>query len=790
MRPSRWLLAVLALILLVSAAPAAAQNPAPRNNVISVNVDGPRYPDDLLDEEEVARIELLQNGVSFLLPFSPVSPDDKAVLVVGTEQLGFLDVDDGSVRTISAEQFGPIIPLPFFGFSEFTWLDERTLAALGINLQAQRLEDLYVIVTIDRITLEIAASPLRIPSGTDILTVSPDLQKFLLFVLPPDESDQGEEGPAADDAIRELRVPVRYPTPQLRPGGRPALPGALRARVDWVLQQRPDLLDRVKFMQEDEDENTVEVTAQTVDLLRFDTGSGALEYVTTVPAASAMIGEAWSRDSTHLALSLISFNDPDEPRSNLDGALISEIAYRDATGNLPPADNPLLQGNNTYVVDFAGATRILRPGGEAAPPLLAAAGWSPDGQTLLTQAWHPTRLQGRTHPIYGPGFSDRASLRFFSFGELRETGRFAPPIFSAGLNSEPVATFLTPDELIVQGIAGTDRHPYYYNRVSGEFRNLADRAGSYFNIVSTNRSRQLLFMHTSFTTPPDMYKVGWDGRGLARLTWLNEELRQEANLAEYPVSFRLRNGQMRVGAVIQPAGEPFPPRNRPLVVWQEGGPGVPMIGQWAANVENPYALLPSFGFSLLVVPLAGRPGYTPGEFNALADRGNFGSIDIDEQAEIVQQAIARGWTSRGRIGITGCSYGGYFAWQSIIRHPDLYAAANPQCALVDLVSEWSRGFPTTLPYLQGLPPWANPGEYRADSPIYNAGRVRAAVLSFHGTEDFLPIVHNENLHLQLVNRGLPARMLRFADEGHGLRNPQNQAYAAQEQITWFRTYLR
>jgi dipeptidyl aminopeptidase/acylaminoacyl peptidase len=100
-----------------------------------------------------------------------------------------------------------------------------------------------------------------------------------------------------------------------------------------------------------------------------------------------------------------------------------------------------------------------------------------------------------------------------------------------------------------------------------------------------------------------------------------------------------------------------------------------------------------------------------------------------------------------------------------------------------------------MPYLEGVPPWAADAEYRNDSPIYNAGKITTPLLTFHGTNDFLPITQNENMHLQLVNRNLPAKMLEFAGAGHGLvRNGQldtgYELYAAQEQILWFRQYLK
>lgn len=53
---------------------------------------------------------------------------------------------------------------------------------------------------------------------------------------------------------------------------------------------------------------------------------------------------------------------------------------------------------------------------------------------------------------------------------------------------------------------------------------LADRAGVYYSIRPTRASRQLIFVQTSFTSPPDSYRMGWDGSAIARLTWANEEL--------------------------------------------------------------------------------------------------------------------------------------------------------------------------------------------------------------------------------------------------------------------------
>jgi dipeptidyl aminopeptidase/acylaminoacyl peptidase len=780
MRLRAWVLALVVLLAFVAVVPRQAQALPSTIQVVDRNEDP---PPDLLDEEELERIARLQNDGVYTLPLSPVRPDDTLVFVTSGEQIGFLNLIDGSSAAINPESFGPFVPLPLLGVTRFAWLDPTGLGSLAINQLAVSPENAFVRLRIDSESLELSAEPLRLPPRTGIVSIAPDLRHILLASLP----EQGEQGTAAP-----VRVQINRPAPGPARMATLALPPALRRQVAEVRRLQPAALARVWQIMQDSSDGAVSAAPQTVDLLLAS--DDQVRYVTTVPAASVGFGETWSRDSSKLAISFYGLADAEATRPRFDGARLSDEVYRDVTGNLRPSENPILQNNNTYVVDAtSGAVEVLRPSAADAPPLLAAHAWAPDNRTLLVKAWHPAVLKGRTHPIYSPQFSERVSFRFYELDPangLRETGSFESDLFSSGAFSSVVADFVSPDELIFRAARGVDRHPYYYNRVSGELRNLADRSGAYYNVFSTNQSRQIVFTFTSFTAPPDVYRMGWDGRNLVRLTWAGEELRELANLRQDSVRFKLPNGQTRVGVLIQPADRPFPPQNTPIVVWQQGGPGAPMTNQWLANVEDPYALLPGMGIALLVTPLAGRPGYSPAVFNSLADGANFGRIDIDEQAAIVRQMIRRGWTSQGKVGITGCSYGGYFTTQSIVRHPDLYTAANPQCGLVDVTTEWTRGFDALMPYLMGLPPFEIPREYQRDSPIYNTGRVKAAVLTFHGTEDYLPLVQNENLHLQLVNRGLPARMVKFVGEGHGLINEENQLYAAQEQVNWFRTHLK
>jgi dipeptidyl aminopeptidase/acylaminoacyl peptidase len=786
MRAVRFALAILIAVLVAGAVPAHADS----NNIVVV--DGgfffdPEPINHLLPGEEVQRIERLITGTQRSFVLSEISPDDTTIVVADDERLGFLNIQNGSFSPINLEIFieSLIIPAPLIATEyRFGWRDSRTLASLALDFNAETVETTFGLALFDVVTQEISFRPITLPTNNFfVLNQSPDGSKAVFLLLPP-----------LEDFFKPNRKPGLARVPISNHGAAMLhtalkLPAKLQGTIDRLSSKHAQLLTTLYTP----DREAMQVTTIELDLVVIDLASGATSKLKTLNETSAFANARWSADSAKVAIPLWEIWNPNVPtRPRFDGALISDVFYRDVSGNMPPQDNPLFQNNELLVYDLGKSSgqSLKAAGGDGA--YFWDSSFSTDGQTLMVQAFVPGRLKGRSYPIYGPQFAEAASWRFYD-ANLQPLGRLDLPPLSANSFSSNIAQagrFVSPDEVIFQGVDGTNIHLYYYNRRSGEFRLVSDKAGTYAQPLATRRSRQLIYTYSSYTTPPELYRQNWDGTGTTALTNLNAELKQFANIKEYPVSFTLRNGQVRKGVLVMPAAAAYPPQNQPLVVWQEGGPGGAMSNLWVSQVERPYVLLPHFNYPLLIVPLAGRYGYGPQVYNALYDNSNFGTTDIDELAEIVNQAVAQGWTSRGRIGITGCSYGGYFTLQSTIRHPDLYAAANPQCALVDLFTEWTRGYQTLMPYIQGLPPWANTEEYRRDSPLYNADKIKTPMLTFQGTEDFLPITLGENVHNLIWNRGVAAKMVKFVGDGHGLSRDDYQIYAAQEQVIWFRTYLK
>ena len=729
---------LLLVILLVTSAPAqAAIGP----------IDPTRPAPAFLPKAEIDKLAALQSPI-YPVPVSDISPDDTAVLtgfIRGSNQvaeISILDITTGARQLVDRRAFVGSLT------GDYRWLDNATLVHIGLDRTAGP-----VLVTIDRATGAVTKKPVRLPGVP--LTLSPGGRRLLLGV-----------------EVRD-RQPAREGIPTL----------SFDEEVKLTLAQPPLLPDEFgRPLTASAGDGTLRALQTRVGLLVLDLATGQVTPLFELPEGTIPIAWAWSADSARFALVRTQAIEARAYR-------LTELVTQDVLGNVPPEQNPFLQRNVVDLVDFT--TGSVRPAAlratEGNGDTFFNVEWAPDGKTLLTQMAVPSRLAGRTHPIYTFALAERAYLRFYSAdGQFLNT--FDSPDIEAFF---PVPYFVAPDEVIVRAVNGTNLGLYYYNRATGEFRRLPLPPGSVISDArATRTSRQVVFNFSSFVQVPELFRLNWDGTALTALTFNNTELAKINQVRADEVTFTLANGQQRTGYLIQPAGAAFPPQNVPLIVWQEGGPTSSMINFYGSQTERPFNLLPNFGQALLFMPLTGRIGFGVERYRALYNNRNFGQQDIDEMAEIVQQMIGQGMTSRGKVGVTGCSYGGYFAAQSITRHPDLYAAANPQCTLLDLFLEWQFGTRSLLmAYIMGAPATSDGQAYAEDSPLYNASRVRAATLIFHGTNDFLPVPLVATFHDQILANGAAVNMYGFVGEGHGLQSFNSQQAAAQLQIQWFRQYL-
>lgn len=256
----------------------------------------------------------------------------------------------------------------------------------------------------------------------------------------------------------------------------------------------------------------------------------------------------------------------------------------------------------------------------------------------------------------------------------------------------------------------------------------------------------------------------------SRLPWLEGRLGERR-----PVAYDARDGLRLTGYLSLPPGisGDEPP---PLLVIPHGGP-------WARDhwgFDAPAQFFAAQGFAVLQVNFRGSRGF--GRDHLMAGRGEWDGAMLDDLADGVKWAVARGHGDPDRVAILGTSFGGYAALMSAVRYPDLYRCAVSFGAVTDLPahlrslkaagnhrawSEWR--------FMVGDPGGGNPALVDA-SPLNHARAFRVPVMLAHGTDDRRVAPAQALALARAMERGgMPGRFMLMENSDHALADPEHRA---------------
>jgi dipeptidyl aminopeptidase/acylaminoacyl peptidase len=233
-----------------------------------------------------------------------------------------------------------------------------------------------------------------------------------------------------------------------------------------------------------------------------------------------------------------------------------------------------------------------------------------------------------------------------------------------------------------------------------------------------------------------------------------------------------------------------PQPSKGLIVWVHGGPTWHIEARY--DLELQYFV--AAGFDVFAPNYRGSTGYGPAFREAIKLQG-WGGLEQEDIRSGIEALMIRGLAQRGRVGISGISYGGYSSWWAITHFPtEIVAAAAPICGMTDLVIDYETTRPDLRSYseeMMGGPPAAVPERYRERSPIHFVRNIRGRLLIVQGLQD--PNVTPENL--TAVRKALDAarvnyEVLTFADEGHGIAKPANRAIQNRRLVAFFEDALK
>ncbi len=227
-------------------------------------------------------------------------------------------------------------------------------------------------------------------------------------------------------------------------------------------------------------------------------------------------------------------------------------------------------------------------------------------------------------------------------------------------------------------------------------------------------------------------------------------------------TYMAADGKTELRGMIQFPSNFDPSRKYPALASVYGGPTSPASSE-RFSVPNP---ITEYGFLVLTLDSRAVPGLGRRTLDDLYLK--LGQVEIDDMAAGVKALWTRPYFDKNRVGIFGTSYGGYSAVMSILRHPDVFAAASASSPPTD----W-RNYDTIYTERYMWIPDENKAGYTAGSAMTYANKLNGRLLVYYGTSD--NNVHPSN-SLQLI-KALQAADKSFdvqvgPDQGHSGVNQQ------------------
>ncbi|RMG34081.1 MAG: S9 family peptidase [Methanobacteriota archaeon] len=194
----------------------------------------------------------------------------------------------------------------------------------------------------------------------------------------------------------------------------------------------------------------------------------------------------------------------------------------------------------------------------------------------------------------------------------------------------------------------------------------------------------------------------------------------------------------------------------------------------------------SAGFAVIAPNIRGSAGYGRKYLDADNKEKRLDAIrDIAELAKHLKNEDNE--INGEKLVIYGGSYGGFAVLSCLTEYPDLWKAG------VDIV-----GISDFVTFLKNTAAWrrklreAEYGSLEDDyetlvkiSPIHKVDRIKAPLFIIQGDNDErVPLSESIQIYESLQKRGIETRLLRFADEGHGVVKLKNKIKAYPEVLNW------
>jgi dipeptidyl aminopeptidase/acylaminoacyl peptidase len=407
-------------------------------------------------------------------------------------------------------------------------------------------------------------------------------------------------------------------------------------------------------------------------------------------------------------------------------------------------------------------------------------GFSPDGRYLSYIRSFGTDMiieQKMTH-----GGSRDLFIRPLDGGE--------PINLTASWDLEPDNPRWSPDGRLVYFTAaiGGEVHLFRVPVSGGRVEQITKGPRRLTNLTIDHRFGRIAYLVGLHDLPSEVFVASIDGTGERRLTNLHGAVASEiAFSAAERLQWASYDGTMIEGWLMKPYGYDPAKGSYPLIVVSHGGPH----SATGYSFDFKKQFFAANGYFVLDTNFRSSTGY--GDAFKWATWGEWGKKDGEDVMSGVDHVLARYPIDRRRIGHTGHSYGGFMTNWLITQYPDRLAAAITGAGISNWISDYGTAdiYRTKETEFFGTP-WEGGARERMikQSPLTYAGNVKTPTLFVHGEADQrVPYEEGEQMYFALKRRGVPARMIQYAGQPHGIAGHWNNVHRMLNELKWWNTYL-
>jgi dipeptidyl aminopeptidase/acylaminoacyl peptidase len=327
-----------------------------------------------------------------------------------------------------------------------------------------------------------------------------------------------------------------------------------------------------------------------------------------------------------------------------------------------------------------------------------------------------------------------------------------------------------------------------FDAASGKETDITRGSQAVLSFRATPDGSKIAYTLSTPTRIGDLYYLDRTGAQPKQLTNINDSLFSKLNLTEPEEIWYTSFDGKRVQAWLQKPPDFNPQKKYPLILNIHGGPH----SAYGYVFDHEFQWMAAKGYVVLYPNPRGSTSYGQEFGNVI--QYHYPGDDYKDLMAGLDEVIKRGYIDTTRLGVTGGSGGGLLTnW--VIGQTTRFTAAVSQRDIASWTDFWyTADFTLFQPTWFKAPPFEDPEDYKARSPITYINNVKTPLMLILGEADWRtpPGAGGEQMFRALKFRKIPTVMVRFPNESHELSRsgqPWHRIERLQHIVGWFDHWL-